>query len=99
MDYTTEALVHADTLRGNVETWADMGEVFTTTAGQFYTEIVNSGIMTLPSGTIALSVYHTLQDTKTGENLENFTGSNSTVYVSKEHARKFALAILNELED
>ena len=98
MDYTTEALVHADTLAGSVDIWADSGDVFTTKTGQYYTEIVNSGIMVLPSGTIAISVYHTLQDTKTGETVENFTGTSSNVFVSAEHARKFALAILTELD-
>lgn len=98
MDYTTEALVHADTLAGKVDTWVDGGDVFTTTTGQFYSEIVNSGIMELSHGTMAISVYHTLQDKDTGDIVENFTGTNSTVYVSREHARKFALAILTELE-
>lgn len=99
MDYTTEALIHADTLAGKVDTWADGGDVFTTTTGQYYIEVVNAGVVALSHGTIALSVYHTLQDKATGEVVDNFTGTNANVYVSKEHARKFALEILKALDN
>ena len=79
------------------DTWAtDSGDVFTVKTGEFFNTVQNASAYVLSTGRVALGLSERVFDNETNR-LENEVAW-ANVFVSKEHARLFALAILNELD-
>lgn len=103
LDLTTRALIDADTSNREsvVDSYGNAGEgmsVMTRQTGQYYTNFTTTMAMALKGDNFALTILADMEDTKTGESVEGYAKAWANVFVSREHARKFALAILTELE-
>lgn len=82
----------------STDTWAtNSGDVFTHKIGEFYKRVQNSSAYQLSTGSFAITVSERVYDRETSEHLESEEIS-STIFVSPEHARLFALEILAELD-
>lgn len=104
LDVTTRALIDADTSTRpeTVESYGRAGEgmsVMTRKTGQYYTNFTTTKATALTGDIVALTILSDMEDTDTGESVNEYPKSWANVFVSREHARKFALAILNELDN
>ena len=100
----TITLELADSVHGVPETTSHgrAGEgmsVMTKQAGQFFTRFTTTKATLLSNDDVALTVWHDMEESDTGESVKDFPTIWANVFVSREHARKFALAILNELDN
>lgn len=79
------------------DTWAtESGDVFTVKTGEFFNTVQNTSAYVLSTGRVALGLSERVFDNETNR-LENEVAW-ANVFVSKEHARLFALELLAELE-
>lgn len=81
----------------HTDTWATgEGDVFTHKIGEFFKTVQNSSGYALSSGSFALTISERIYDVEANRLEKEVACSN--VFVTREHARKFALEILAELE-
>lgn len=98
-DITDKALAMADTAFTVPNTYADNGTVYTFKVGQYYTESQTSGAMVIGDDLVALTLFRYYTETDTGEDALNDSKIFANMFVSRDHARKFALEILKALEE
>ena len=81
----------------SIDTWGTgEGDVFTNKLGEFYKTVQNTSGYALSGGSVAISVSERIYDLET-KKLEKEVAC-SVVFVTREHARLFALELLAELE-
>lgn len=93
MNNTNPAIILTN---ATTDTWATQsGDVFTHKIGEFYKTVQNSSSYALSSGNIALTLSERKYDIE-ADCMVNELWAN--IFVSREHARLFALEILAELK-
>lgn len=100
-DDSNRHLAIADTMNKKPEVFGREGRVMSVTTGQYFEETVSTNFQDLRGGLYSLSISRYFFDNETGLEAEgmDILQRNESVFLTRDHARKFALAILTELEN